>query len=109
MFSSTSHKIVCVLIILSTAVFAHSQSVPVKEPTGVVSGKVTIKGKAAPGIVILLRSFVRNSTAPVLSYKGTTDLDGEYRIANVPAGNYNIAPLAPALVDANASGPVRTL
>jgi len=111
MFSSTSHKLVCILIILSTAVLAHAQFVPVKEKeaTAVISGTVTIKGKPAPGIVIVLRSFVRNSTGPVLNYKGTTDLNGDYRIANVPAGNYNIVPLAPALVDTNASGQVRTL
>src|SRR6185369_11980175 len=80
-----------------------------KEATAIVSGTVSIKGKPAAGIVIVLRSFVRNSTAPVLNYKGTTDVNGDYRIANVPAGNYNIVPLAPALVDANASGQVRTL
>lgn len=109
MFSSTSHKILCVLIVLSTAVLAHAQSVPAKEATAVISGTVTIKGKPAPGIVIVLRSFVQNSTGPVLNYKGTTDLNGDYRITNVPAGNYNIVPLAPAFVDANTSGPVRTL
>src|SRR5689334_12738354 len=101
MFSSTSHKIFCVLIILSTAVLAHAQSVPVKEATGVISGKVTLKGKPAAGIMILVRTNTNNSTPQVSSYKGTTDLNGEYRIANVPAGNYTVAPLAPALVDAN--------
>lgn len=109
MFSSTLQKIVCALIILSGAALAHSQSAPVKEATGVISGKVTIKGKAAAGIVILLRTNTQNSSSQVSSYKGTTDDNGEYRIANVPAGNYMIAPLAPALVDANGSFPPRTL
>src|ERR1043165_4269252 len=109
MFSSTLQKIVCALIILSAAALAHSQSVPAREATGVVSGKVTIKGKAAAGIVILLRSNTRNSSPQVSSYKGTTDDNGEYRIANVPAGNYMISPLAPALVDAGGSDPMRTL
>ncbi len=108
MFSSTLQKIGCALIILSAAAVAHSQSVPAREATGVVSGKVTIKGKAAAGIVILLRSNTQNSSQ-VSSYKGTTDDNGEYRIANVPAGNYMIAPLAPALVEASGSDPLRTL
>src|SRR5689334_14032806 len=109
MFSSASRKIVCALIVLSAAALAHSQSAPVKEGTGVVSGKVTIKGKAAPGIVVLLRSNTMNSPPPPASYKATTDLNGEYRIANVPAGNYSVVPLAPALVDANGSSPDRSL
>src|SRR5690348_3309414 len=108
MSSSTSHKIVCVLIILSAAILAHSQTVPVKEATGVISGKVTIKGKPAAGIVILVRPNNVNypSTAP--SYKGATDLNGEYRIANVAAGNYSIMALAPAFVDTSMN-PQRTL
>jgi len=109
MFSSIRQQMGCVLMLVSIAVLAQAQNVPLKEPASIISGKVTIKGKAAPGIVILLRSFVRNSTGPVSNYRGTTDLNGEYRIANVPAGSYNIAPIAPALVDANGSGPVRTL
>ena len=104
MFSSTSHKIICFLIILSAAVFAHSQSLPVKEPTSVVSGKVTLKGKPAADIVVVVRLNNPNSNAQYSSYKGTTDLNGEYRIANVPAGNYMVMPLAPALVDANGFG-----
>ena len=101
MLSSTSHRIVCVLIILSTAVCAHSQYLPAKEPTGVVTGKVTLKGKPAADIVIVLRPNSPNPTAQFSSHKGTTDLNGECRIANVPAGNYTVAPVAPALVDAN--------
>ena len=109
MFSSTLQQILCALIVLSAAALAHSQSVPVKEATGVVSGKITIKGKAAPGIVVLLRANTMNSTPQVSNYKGTTDLSGEYRIANVAAGSYLVAPLAPALVDANGFSPERTL
>src|SRR5262249_55558590 len=30
--------------------------------------------------------------------RGTTDVDGNYRINNVPPGNYQIYPIAPALV-----------
>src|ERR1043165_3128591 len=107
MFSSTHQKIFCILALLSSAVLAYSQSAPVKEATGVVSGKVTIKGKAAPGVVILIRSNNTNSNSA--AYKGTTDVNGEYRIANVPAGNYAVMPLAPAFVDASAFGPQRTL
>ena len=109
MFSSTRQKIVCVLILLSTAALAYSQTAPAKEATGVVSGKVSIKGKPAPGIVVLLRPYNMNSTAQFPSYKVTTDLNGEYRIANVVSGNYLVTTLAPAFVDPSGSGPERTL
>src|SRR5689334_4964799 len=109
MFYSTLQKFFCLFIILSSAVLAHSQSAPQKEATGVVSGKVTIRGKAAPGVTILLQPYSENSVLRLPSYKAATDLNGEYRIANVPAGNYNVLPLAPALVDASGSSQRRTL
>ncbi|MEN3327488.1 MAG: hypothetical protein V7638_2295 [Acidobacteriota bacterium] len=110
MFSSTHQKIVFLLLILTTAVVAQSQPAPAKEATGVVSGKVMIKGKAAAGIVISVRPNERTSGPQIIiNYKGTTDDNGEYRIANVPAGNYLVIPLAPALVDSGASDEPRTL
>ena len=109
LFSSILQKIVCVAIILSAALFAHSQTIPAKEATGVVSGKVTVKGKAAAGVVILIRPNTQSRTSQVSSYKGTTDLNGEYRIANVPAGNYIVTPFAPAFVNAEESGAQQTL
>ena len=109
MISSTHQKIVCVLIVLSAAVVAYSQSNPTKEATGVVTGKVTIKGKPAPGIVISLRLNERNMNARTTTYKATTDIEGEYRIANVPAGSYILVPLAPAFVDPGGADQPRTL
>ena len=98
------------LVILSSALLAHSQSAPVKEATGVVSGKVTIKGKAAPGVLIVIRSNnSSNFNPPPPAYKATTDINGEYRIANLPAGNYVVSTIAPAFVDASTAGALRTL
>jgi len=76
---------------------ANSQSLPAKKnPEATVSGKVTIKGKPAPGIVVGLRAS--QPTQADSTYKATTDSDGNYRIIEVPGGSFQVAPVAPALV-----------
>jgi 5-hydroxyisourate hydrolase-like protein (transthyretin family) len=64
-----------------------------------VSGKITLKGKPAPGVVVGLRSSEPAQFDP--TFKATTDQDGKYRIAEVPQGKYVIAPVAPTFVIAN--------
>jgi hypothetical protein len=68
-----------------------------KNPTGTVTGKVTIRSKGVRGIVVGLR---RNDSAsqrePTL--KATTDESGDYRIGSIAPGRYVIAPLAPGFV-----------
>ena len=76
---------------------ANSQTKPAKNsPDATVSGKVTIKGKPAPGVVVGLRSSQPAQFAP--TFKATTDQDGNYRVSDVPAGSYEVAPVAPAFV-----------
>jgi 5-hydroxyisourate hydrolase-like protein (transthyretin family) len=64
-----------------------------------ISGKVTLKGKPAPGVVVGLHLSEPGQFDP--TFKATTDQDGKYRIAEVPQGKYVIAPVAPAFVIAN--------
>lgn len=67
-----------------------------KELLATVSGKVTVKGKPAPGIVVgmrLMRPEQFSST-----FKDTTDQDGIYHITDVVAGSYEVAPVTPAFV-----------
>jgi hypothetical protein len=78
-----------------------------KEPTAIIAGRVTLKGKAAAGVTVTL-----SPAEPVfqrgLSVKATADEDGRYRFTSVAAGRYTISPLAPALVvplEANSSYP----
>jgi len=76
---------------------ANSQTAPPKKnPDATVSGKVTIKGKPAPGVVVGLRSSQPAQFDP--TFKATTDQEGNYRITDVPAGSYVIAPVAPSFV-----------
>lgn len=76
---------------------ANSQTKPAKtNPDATVSGKVIIKGKPAPGVVVGMRSSQPAQFDP--TFKATTDQDGTYRVGDVPAGSYEVAPVAPAFV-----------
>ena len=61
-----------------------------KNSDSTVSGRITIKGKPAPGVVVglLLNQQMESNSA----LKATTDQDGRYRITNVPAGTYQVIP-----------------
>ena len=80
---------------------ADSQTIAAKKPLrGRVAGRVTIKDKSAPGIVVGLRPS--EMTGPFdPSYKATTDQDGNYLIVDVPAGSYEATTVAPAFVIAD--------
>lgn len=64
---------------------------------GSVSGKITIKGKAAAGIAVGLRTSDRLSRSFDIPLRAITDQDGAYRFS-VTAGTYEISPSAPAYV-----------
>ena len=68
-----------------------------KEVAATIAGRVTLGGKPAPGVVVVVwpaePTFKRTLYA-----RATTDEDGHYRLTGVAAGRYTIAPLAPALV-----------
>ena len=76
---------------------AYLQNKLSKKATGSVSGRITLKGKGKGGILVGLRT---GNFEPQMGplFKAVTDQDGRYRITEVPAGNYQVAPIAPALV-----------
>ena len=77
--------IVVALCFLITPLCEKSQTKPVKKPlSGRVAGRVTIKGKGAPSVVVALHLSEMNSRFDP-SYKATTDQDGNYLIIDVPA------------------------
>lgn len=76
---------------------AHAQTIAnQKVATGTVSGRVTLRGKGIPGIAVALRKSEPDRRRSALI--GTTDPEGNYRISNVPAGQYQAAPVAPTFV-----------
>ncbi|HEV7472571.1 MAG TPA: hypothetical protein VGN90_00885 [Pyrinomonadaceae bacterium] len=79
-----------------SAVHAQTKPAP-KLPLSSVSGRVTIHEKGAPGIVVGIRNL-NFSMQPAPAPKATTDQDGNYRITDLPPGNYQVSPIAPAYV-----------
>ena len=98
MVSSTRQAIACILVTFSALVFARAQTVQPKEPTATITGKVTIKGKGAPGIFIGLRRQEQSYSRQRTGFRTVTDNEGKYRIENVTAGAYAVIPVAPAYV-----------
>jgi protocatechuate 3,4-dioxygenase beta subunit len=70
-----------------------AQSTETKEGTAEVSGRVTLKGEPASGIIVALDLRQKPGQNPTLRSK--TDAKGIYRITRVPAGQYFINALAP--------------
>lgn len=81
---------------------APAKQAVVKTPRGSVSGRVTIKDKPAPGVVVGLKRT--DNMNPYEQYsKATTDHDGVYRITGVAAGSYNVLAVAPGYVLSDSS------
>jgi hypothetical protein len=70
-----------------------AQSRETKEGTAEVSGRVTLKGEPASGLIVALDLRQMPGQNPRLRSK--TDANGIYRITHVPAGQYFINALAP--------------
>ncbi|HEY6804155.1 MAG TPA: carboxypeptidase-like regulatory domain-containing protein [Pyrinomonadaceae bacterium] len=108
MKSSSMARIVLVTVVLVAGVIAAQAQTQatarVAKPSATVSGRVTIKGKGAPGISVTLR---KEETGPSYDVppRATTDQDGNYKITNAAGGTFYVTPVSPAYVIANADGP----
>jgi protocatechuate 3,4-dioxygenase beta subunit len=110
MVSSTRQALACIFAIFSVALAVHAQTTPVKEPGATITGNVTVQGKAAAGvIVVMLKNDRRTSGREYSGPKDVTDAEGNYRIENVPAGNYRIMPAARAYVSTDEANRERNL
>lgn len=79
-------------ILIASGTALHAQTPDAKsKPTGSISGRVTIGGKPAPGIIVV--ATIQNSSSPV--GQATSDAEGNYRINGLPAGQLNVLPFAP--------------
>jgi protocatechuate 3,4-dioxygenase beta subunit len=82
---------------------ANSQTKPVKKNQATVSGKVTIKGEPAPGVIVGMRRSQSAQFNPTI--KATTDQEGNYRVSDLTAGSYLAAPIVPAFVVSDVNNP----
>ena len=69
------------------------------KPTGTISGKVTLNEKGVPDILVVAQSLDRPLLQAVARAK--SDAGGRYRVTGLPAGQYQISAIAPALAPAD--------
>ena len=91
----------CALLLLSFAVgfLAHAQT-PEKIGTGTISGKVTIEGKPAPGMVVLINKDNERWEQHKPATKATTDASGVFKLEKLSAAKYYLSASAPGYYDA---------
>ena len=65
-------------------------------PTGSISGRVTIGGKPAPNITVMFMPSEGYQRLDRATAKTTTDREGQFQLTRIPAGRYQIAAFAPA-------------
>ena len=90
--------VVLVAVSLPASLWAQSTAKQTsKAPRGSISGRITIKEKGVPGVVVSLRKS--DNLMPFGPFqRATTDQDGSYRIVHVAPGSYEVTPSVPAFV-----------
>ncbi len=97
--SAARQTVVCILLLLIPVVGVRSQGAVDKAANSTVSGKVTVGGKGLQGIVVALAiSDQHRSNFRPTRFRSTTDVDGNYRITNVPPGSYDVIAASPTYV-----------
>ena len=83
-------------LLLLVPLSAHAQTAPASaKPTGTISGKVTVNEKGVADILVAAQSLDRPFQQPAARAK--SDANGRYRLTGLPAGQYQITAIAPAL------------
>lgn len=92
MVSSSRRAVACILFLVAAALFAHAQ----KDQTASINGRVTLKNKGVSLIIVVAIDPDDCDGEQHSSNRAYTDVDGNYRINNVPPGNYLVYPILPA-------------
>src|SRR5262245_32758861 len=97
-------KLSFALSILVLPIAFHSvlaQAAETKTGTATVSGRVTLKGEPARGVMVILQT--RSWGAPN-SPRARTDENGRFRFKGIDAGKYSISALAPGYTSPEYTG-----
>jgi len=88
------------LVIVQASVTAIAQAHPPVQSTtsmGVIAGRVTINGKPAPNVRIVLEPFDSPASDNRLP-RTVTDEKGNYRLTDIPEGRFQVMPVAHSFV-----------
>src|SRR2546422_5422482 len=92
------HKLNVALSILVLPFAYHSvqaQTAETKTGTATVSGRVTLKGEPARGVMVILQTQNQNASN---SPRARTDESGRFNFTGLPAGRYSLSAAAPGYV-----------
>lgn len=89
-------RVVIAALTVSPAINAQPNAKP--KPTGSIGGRVLVSGKAAPDVQVV--AIVNSSPNQRPAARATTDPEGRYRLGGLPAGTYQVLPIAPTMVAA---------
>ncbi len=83
-------------LLLLVPLSAQAQTAPAAaKPTATISGRVTLNEKGAPDVLVAAQLLDRPFQQPAARAK--TDANGRYSLTGLPAGQYQITAIAPAL------------
>lgn len=85
------------MLSFSASVLADAQN-QLPKKTSSISGKVTVRGTGVPGITVGAVAYGSNMRGGKTSFGSVTDSQGNYRISDLPAATYDVAPAAPQYV-----------
>jgi hypothetical protein len=93
--SSPACSLLLLLIFSHTSLCALAQSTQ-KGGTAMITGRVTVADKPAPNVTVVVAPGDFGQQRREVA-RTTTDYEGNYRLVNLPAGRYNVTPLAPTM------------
>jgi 5-hydroxyisourate hydrolase-like protein (transthyretin family) len=95
-FASIAISIAAVLGVAADILVGQSPAASSQEATGAITGRVTIDNQGAPDVAVALQKATGIWPLPAPVARATTDKEGRFKMANLPAGRYYLVPLAPA-------------
>jgi hypothetical protein len=107
-----SAAILTALFLTTHSFAAHLFSGQDQNENGTITGRVTLDGKPARGVIVIASGSGSSDPSKMIermfnsskSPKAETDSDGHYRIEGLPAGQYDVGPSAPTMVSLSGEG-----
>ena len=85
----------CILVLPCAFHSAQAQAAASKAGTATVSGRVTLIGEPARGVMVILQT---QNQGPSNAPRARTDESGRFHFTGLPAGKYSVSALAPGYV-----------